>query len=97
MKRFLIGFLIGAPIGAGVAFVVTPASGKELLRSVNERVAYAREAGQHAAARREQEMWEEFRKKLKHAEARKLAPPPEGELPLPTLPVPGPEQDSSSQ
>lgn len=99
MKRFLIGFLIGAPIGAGVVFVVTPASGKELLRSINARFAYAREAGQRAAALREEEMWAEFREKLKHAEARKRAAPPseDGHYSPPTLPLLDSEQASEAE
>jgi gas vesicle protein len=64
MKRFVIGFLIGATAGATVVVLVTPKAGKELKRIAKERLDTAIETGKQAAASHEQEMWVEFRRRL---------------------------------
>jgi gas vesicle protein len=64
MKHFLIGFAVGAPIGASIVLLVTPISGRDLLGAVASHVSGAIEGGKQAAARHEAMLWEEFRGKL---------------------------------
>ncbi len=60
MKRFLVGFIIGASVGAAVVIVVTPHSGQELLRRLKARFDYAVEEGIKVYDRYEADLWSEF-------------------------------------
>ncbi len=64
MGRFLLGFAIGAVIGAVVALLFTPASGENSRQDLTKRLGEALEAGKAATNAREQELWVEFRRQL---------------------------------
>lgn len=65
MGRFLLGFVIGASIGAITVLALTPMSGTETRHSLADRFNAALEAGRQATAIREQELWNEFRQRMK--------------------------------
>lgn len=73
--KFLLGFLLGAAIGAVAVTVLTPRSGEETRlglkanlggarQSFGERFRSAIEAGKRAATQREQELWVEYRRRV---------------------------------
>lgn len=75
MKRFLIGFAIGATASAAMVLATTPHSGTETRQRIVKTYDYARqritdtvhtaiEAGRTAAAAHEQELWSEFHRRL---------------------------------
>jgi gas vesicle protein len=77
--RFMIGFLIGAALGAIAVSLLSPKSGAEsrlgltanlgtARSSLTERVRAAISAGQRAASTREQELWTEYRQRLASGE-----------------------------
>lgn len=63
-KYFLIGFAIGASIGATIVLLSTPQSGKALRAAITAHVREAIREGKKAAVLREQQLWEEFRSHL---------------------------------
>ncbi len=65
MERFLIGFTIGAAIGVAVVVVTAPRSGPALRHNVKYIAQTALDVGKQASAAKEDEMWAEFRKRLK--------------------------------
>ena len=73
--RFLLGLMLGAALGAGVAYMVHQRTSEELRlgltggppptgQALNQRIRAALEAGQRAARTREQELWDEYRRRL---------------------------------
>jgi gas vesicle protein len=64
MGRFLLGFVIGAVIGAATVIISAPRSGTETRHSIGDLIKGALEAARMAAAGREQELWAEFRARL---------------------------------
>lgn len=65
MVRFLLGFAAGAAVGAAIVIVSAPRSGAVLRQGISNLFADAFEAGRQAAIAREQELWDEFHKRLK--------------------------------
>lgn len=64
MGRFLLGFVIGAVIGAATVIITVPRSGADTRQSIGDLIGGALEAARLAAAGREQELWAEFRARL---------------------------------
>jgi len=73
--RFLWGLLLGAALGAGAAYMLHQRTSEELRLgltggppstrpALNQRIRAALEAGRHAALTREQELWDEYRRRL---------------------------------
>ena len=73
--RFLWGLLLGAALGAGAAYMVHQRTSEELRLgltggppptgpALNQRIRAALEAGRQAALTREQELWDEYRRRL---------------------------------
>jgi hypothetical protein len=58
---FVAGGLFGAGVGAGIAMLVAPQSGNELVDEVERRVDQAKLAGLEAQARTEEELIRRFR------------------------------------
>ncbi|NJN15011.1 MAG: hypothetical protein HC822_01215 [Oscillochloris sp.] len=77
--RFLIGFVVGAAIGAAAVAMLAPRSGIDLRqslttgvntggRSLSDRLKSALAVGQQAAASREQELWSQYRQRIANNE-----------------------------
>jgi gas vesicle protein len=75
MKRFLVGFVIGAGCSAAIVLATTPRSGAENRQRLTNSYSYARqritekvqnamEEGRNAASSREQELWADFHQRL---------------------------------
>ena len=64
MGRFLLGFVIGALLGAAAVIISAPRSGAATRQSIGELASGVLETGRQAAAAREQELWSEFRTRL---------------------------------
>jgi hypothetical protein len=64
-NRFLIGLVIGGVVGTAIALSFTPVSGIMARQNVGARLRKALQAGRSASASREQELWNDFRKRLK--------------------------------
>jgi gas vesicle protein len=73
--RFVLGFLIGAAIGAVAVSMLVPKSGEERRAglvanlgtsqaSLSDRLRGAVEAGKRAAATAEQDLWSEYRQRI---------------------------------
>lgn len=83
MGRFLLGFVVGAALGATVVLITTPKSGEAARRSFADTIHVAWDAGRAAATIREQELWNEFHANLKAREQRSATdqsqqfPPPD--------------------
>ncbi|MCU0493000.1 MAG: YtxH domain-containing protein [Chloroflexaceae bacterium] len=67
MGQFLLGFVVGAAVGAAAVLVLTPRSGTETRGSISEQLRTALEAGRKATAQREQELWSDFRLRMQAA------------------------------
>ncbi len=80
MGRFVLGFVIGATLSATAVLLLTPESGQALRLKIAARIQAAIEAGQAAATVHEQELWEDFRQRLR--------PPPQPPLPPTHYPLP---------
>lgn len=76
--RFVVGFLVGAALGAVAVAVLTPRSGEETRMglavnlsgargTISNKLKSAIEAGKRAASSREQELWSEYRKRIADA------------------------------
>ncbi len=64
MSRFIVGFFLGAAVGASIIILVTPQSGAEMVQSIKTALSTAVEVGQKAAAMHEKELWLEFHQKM---------------------------------
>jgi gas vesicle protein len=64
MGRFLLGFVIGAVIGAATVIISAPRSGAEARHGIGDLIKGALEAARQAATGREQELWAAFRARL---------------------------------
>lgn len=64
MGRFLLGFTVGAAIGAAVVIFTTPRSGASLRASIGETVRGAVEAAKNASTAREEQLWNDYRSRL---------------------------------
>lgn len=65
MGRFVLGFIIGAAIGSAAVVLLTPKSGSQAREGITTQINTALEAGKQAAALREEELWDQYRTKLK--------------------------------
>jgi gas vesicle protein len=79
MGRFLVGFVIGAAIGAAGVMLTTPRSGGALRQNVSYTVRGALDAAREASASRERELWSDFRtrmaNKIAETEMRQVSDP----------------------
>ncbi|HJZ49348.1 MAG TPA: YtxH domain-containing protein [Roseiflexaceae bacterium] len=64
MGRFLLGFLIGALIGAAVVIFSAPRSGSETLQGIRSLIDDTIETAKQASAAHEQELWAQYRARL---------------------------------
>ncbi len=76
MGRFALGFMIGATLSATVVLLLIPESGKDLRQKMAARIHAAIEAGQAAAMMHEQELWDDFRQRLREQQAPPSPPSP---------------------
>lgn len=81
MSRFVLGFVIGATLSATAVLLLTPESGQDLRRKIVTRIQAAIEAGRTAAAMHEQELWENFRQRLREHQSPPLPSPTTYPLP----------------
>jgi gas vesicle protein len=101
MSRFIVGFVIGAAVGAAAVLATTPREDEEPAYSPTDTLGLmqqrlrlqtqrALEAGRAAAAATEQAMWAEFRQRMEKKEQSPAPPPPPPpERPLPERQPPG--------
>ena len=64
MGRFLLGFVVGAGIGAAVVIVTSPRSGQATRQGIRNLLNEALDVARKASTQREQEMWDQFRARL---------------------------------
>ncbi len=64
MGRFLLGFVVGAAIGAAVVIVTSPRSGQATRQGIRNLIDDTLDVARHASAQHEQQMWGEFRARL---------------------------------
>ena len=64
MGRFLLGFVIGAAIGAAAVILSAPRSGSATRQSIGDLISGMLETARQASAARERELWSEFRMRL---------------------------------
>ena len=64
MGRFLLGFVIGAAIGAAAVILSAPRSGSATRQSIGDLIRGMLDSAQQASAARERELWSEFRTRL---------------------------------
>jgi gas vesicle protein len=69
MSRFLLGFVIGAALGAAAVIFSAPRSGPSLRRLIGDTVQRALDIAREASATQEQALWSEFRARLEKKEA----------------------------
>ena len=69
MARFLLGFAIGAAIGAVAVVVTAPRSGSETRAGIRGLLADTLDVARQASAAHEQEMWVDFRARLANKDA----------------------------
>lgn len=66
MDRFVFGFVVGTTLSVALVLIYTPKSGAETRQAIANRFHAALEAGRRARNTREQELWAEFRSRLKN-------------------------------
>ncbi|NJK79655.1 MAG: YtxH domain-containing protein [Chloroflexaceae bacterium] len=66
MGKFLLGFVIGAGVGAAAVLLLTDQSGRVNQSNLNARIQKAMKAAEEATARQEQTMWSEFHKRIEN-------------------------------
>lgn len=77
MGRFLLGFVVGAAIGAASVILTAPRSGSATRQGIRGTLADTRDGvrgllndtldvARQASAAREQELWADFRTRLEH-------------------------------
>jgi gas vesicle protein len=64
MGRFLLGFVIGAAIGAVAVIVIAPRSGPETRQGIRGLLSDTLDVARRATAAREKELWGDFRARL---------------------------------
>lgn len=67
MGHFLLGFTIGAAVGAVAVIVGSPRSGAATRQGFKEVLEGARETARRASSAREQELWSDFRGRITKA------------------------------
>jgi gas vesicle protein len=68
MGRFLLGFVIGAALGAAAVIFTSPRSGPALREGIGDTFQGAIDAAKQATAAREQALWSDFRSRLERKE-----------------------------
>jgi len=66
MGRFLLGFVIGAAIGAVAVIVIAPRSGSKTRQGIRGLLSDTLDVARRATAAREKELWGDFRARLEH-------------------------------
>jgi gas vesicle protein len=101
MSRFIVGFVVGAAVGAAAIIATTPREDEEPPRSPTDTLGLmqqrlrihmrrAFDAGRTAATDTEQAMWSEFRQRMeKKEQSPEPPPPPPPERPFPERQPPG--------
>jgi gas vesicle protein len=79
MERFLTGFAIGAAISSAAVLATSQRSGAETRQWIARRIRTALEAGQTAAAAREQQLWAEFHQRIRDGQPGKTSRKPDKE------------------
>jgi gas vesicle protein len=64
MGRFLLGFLIGAGIGAAAVIITAPRSGSAMRQGIRGLLEDTADVARQAREDHEQELWREFRTRL---------------------------------
>ena len=64
MGRFLLGFAIGAAIGAAAVIIAAPRSGSETRQGIRGLLSDTLDVARQASATREKELWGDFRARL---------------------------------
>ena len=64
MGRFLLGFAIGAAIGAAAVMFMAPRSGSALRQGIGDTFQGALEAARQASKAEEQALWSDFYSRL---------------------------------
>jgi gas vesicle protein len=68
MGRFLLGFVIGAALGAAAVIFTSPRSGPALRQGIGDTLQGALEAARQASQAQEQALWSDFRSRLEKKE-----------------------------
>ena len=66
MGRFLLGFAIGAAIGAAAVIITAPRSGSQTRQSIRGLLSDTLDVARQASAAREKELWGDFRARLEN-------------------------------
>jgi gas vesicle protein len=64
MGRFLLGFVVGAAIGAAVVVITSPRSGSQMRQGIRNLINDTLDIARQASAQQEQELWSQFRARL---------------------------------
>jgi gas vesicle protein len=65
MGKFLLGFVIGAAIGAAAVIITAPRSGPATREGIRNLLDDTMDAARQARAQHEQNMWNQYRARLK--------------------------------
>jgi gas vesicle protein len=65
MGKFLLGFAIGAAIGVAAVIITAPRSGQATREGIRNLLNDTLDVARQATAQREQEMWGQYRARLK--------------------------------
>jgi gas vesicle protein len=68
MGRFLLGFVIGAALGAAAVIFTSPRSGPGLRRLIRDTIQGTLDAAREASTAHEEQLWSDFRARLGHKE-----------------------------
>jgi gas vesicle protein len=68
MGRFLLGFMIGAAVGAAAVIFTSPRSGPALRQNIGDTLQGALDAARQASTAQERELWSNFRARLERKE-----------------------------
>ena len=66
MGRFLLGFAIGAAIGAAAVIITAPRSGSETRQGIRGLLSDTLDVARQASTTREKELWSDFHARLEH-------------------------------
>ena len=64
MGRFLLGFAIGAAIGAAAVIITAPRSGSQTREGIRNLLSDTLDVARQARAERERVLWSDFRARL---------------------------------
>ena len=75
MGRFLLGFAVGAAIGAAAVILASPRPGGKT-QSIQELLNDAFDVGRRASNRKQQELWSDYHKRIEDTQQEKPQTPP---------------------